>query len=251
MNGNHSQLQFSFEDYIAENIDIVNGRLVFDADSDSGIETSFGKGKKLQPFKKKVPGTDMTSLSLYQAKGSAQILKALKNANFKTDQDVKQFLNRSAVYGSRILRAKDVDIIVSPKSSSDLVKEFAKEIERRTYYDFYIDAFQKTVDISKVEIDREDPRITDDIIASMEKILTRSKGKGFLSVKQFAPSHRKFIKNLFEIIDETLYRKVADKNVAIIDDVMTTGTTAKQIHDILKAHGANEVTTLTMFKATS
>lgn len=240
-----------FSDFLIENLDIVNGRLVFDTVAGSGIQTSFGKGKRLDPFKKKVPGTDMTSLSLYQAKGGTDILKALKSANYKSDPDVIQFINRSAVYATRILNSLDTDVIVSPISSSDLVKEFAKQIQRRTYDEFYIDSFRKTPDISKVSVDRDDPRITDEIATSMEKTLARAKRKGYLSVKQFAPSHRKFLKNLFEIIDESLYKKVVDKNVVIIDDVMTTGTTAKQIHDILKAHGANTVVTLTMFKATS
>lgn len=239
-----------FLDFIIENLDIVDGKLVFDADTDTSIQTAFGKGKKLQPFKKKVPGTEMTSLSLYQSKQATNVLKALKSADYR-DPEVKQFINRSAVYATRILRQMNIDIIVTPVSSSDLVKIFSKEIQKRTYYDFYIDSFGKAPDISKITVDKDDPRITDDIIASMEKTLARAKKKGFISVKQFAPPHRKFLKNLFEIIDESLYNKIADKNVVIIDDVMTSGTTAKQIHDVLKSHGANEITTLTMFKATS
>lgn len=240
-----------FSDFLIENLDIINGRLVFNVVGGSGIQTSFGKGKNLQPFKKKVPGTDMISLSLYQAKGATDVLKALKSANYKSDPEVIQFINRSAVYATRILNRIDTDVIVSPVSSSDLVKEFAKQIQRRTYDEFYIDSFRKSPDISRISVNKDDPRITDEIIASMEKTLARAKKKGFVSVKQFAPSHRKFLKNLFEVIDESLYNKVADKNVVIIDDVMTTGTTAKQIHDILKTHGANSVVTLTMFKATS
>ena len=239
-----------FKEFISENINVVDDALIFN--DVEGIETAFGKGSKLTPFKKTVPGTDMTSFSLYQAKGANDILKALKSANFN-DPEVRQFINRSGLYGARIIRKfiDSPDIIVSPKSSSDLTKELALNIQSRTNYDFFIDSFQKTVDLDKIDIHRDDPRITDDIISSMEKTLKRGRKKGFISVKQFAPQHRKFVKDLFEVLDENLYNKVIDKNVVIIDDVMTTGTTAKQIYDKLIAHGATEVTTLTMFKATS
>lgn len=240
-----------FSRFIAENIDIVNGELVFPSDKGSGIDTRFGKSKDLKPFRKKVPGTDMESISLYQFKSATDILKALKKADFRNDQEVRQFVNRSAVYGARILRSYDIDIIVTPKSSSDLVKEFAQQIQSRTYYDFYIDSFQKTPNLNNVYIDKDDPRISDSIANSMERTLDKAKSKGSLSVKSFAPQHRKFVKGLFEIVDEKLYGKVYDKNVVIIDDVMTSGTTSKQIYDILQLHGANSVTTLTMFKATS
>lgn len=239
----------SFSSFIAEDINIVNGELIFNGVD--GIKTSFGKGSNLVPFTKKIPGTDMTSYSLYQAKKATPILKAIKSANIGNDPSVDQFINRSAVYATRILRGMGVDIIVSPVSSSSLTKEFAKQIQQRTNYDFYLDSFRKTADMSRISIDRDDPRITDSIINSMEKIIAKAREKGFISVKQFAPQHRKFITNLFEIIDEQLYNKVNEKNVVIIDDIMTSGTTVKQIYDQLKMHGANNIITLTMFKSSS
>ena len=239
----------NFNSFIQEDINIVDGELVFN--DIQGIKTAFGKGSNLSPFTKKVPDTDMISYSLYQAKKATPILKALKDANFKSDESVRQFVNRSAVYGFRILRKMDIDIIVAPLSSSLLTREFAQQIQKRSNYDFYLDSFRKTADISRVGINRNDPRITDQIIKSMEKTIARAQKNGFISVKQFAPQHRKFITNLFEIIDDKLYQKVNDRNVVIIDDIMTSGTTSKQIYDELKTHGANQITTLTLFKASS
>lgn len=249
-----SQTLLSFSDYIQlqEDINIENGRLVFNADrdKDSGIKSSFGKSKKLTPYKKTVDG--LVTYSLYQAKtsNSTDILKALKASDF-SNEEVQKFLNRSAIYAARVLRSLDVDVIVTPKSSSDLTKEFVKQIQRRTNYDVLIDSFIKRPDLSKVTIDKDHPKITNSITKSMQRILDKAIKGGSLSVKLFAVPHRKFLKNLFEVTDEKIYNKIENQNVVIIDDVMTSGTTTQNIRDILITNQAESVSALTIFKSTS
>lgn len=235
---------------ITESIDIVNGSLVFDYNSSSsGISSSFGKGKSIKPFVKTVDGL-FKSYSLYQAKSdsSTQIMKALKSADF-SDSNIQAFLNRSAIYATRVMKSQNIDIIVTPHSSSDLTKEFVKQIQRRTNYDIYYDSFQKQPNLENVSVDYDHPKMTDAIARSMEKIISRGVKSGFLSVKMFSPQHRKFVKNLFTIVDENLTKKIDGKHVMIIDDVMTSGTTAKSIYNILISGGAESVSALTIFKS--
>jgi len=247
----------SFSEYIVceldESIDIENGRLVFNADDnkDTGVKTSFGKSKKLTPFTKTIEGTDGSiAYSLYQAKtrNSTDILKSMKSVDF-SDPEVQQFLNRSAIYAARVLRSLKVDIIVTPKSSSDLTKEFVKQVQRRSNYDVLIDSFTKRPDLSKVQIDVDHPKITPDIIKSMQSILKRAIKDGRLSIKMFAPQHRKFVINMFEVTDPKIVDKIQDKSVMIIDDVLTSGTTIKNIYDILMTNNANNVSGMTIFKS--
>ena len=216
----------------------------------SDFLTTFGKGKNLKPFKKEI-AEDFISYSLYNAKGNEanQVMVALKTANFKSGEG-DAFLTRSAIYAARILRELNVDIIVSPISSSVLTKEFVKRIKERTHLDVYVDSFKKQADISKVEIDRNHPKITDAIIASMESTLERAKRRNYLSIKMFSPMHRKFVKNMFMITDEKLLSKFEDKHVIIIDDIMTSGTSAKNIADVLLTNDAASVSVLTIFKST-
>jgi pyrimidine operon attenuation protein/uracil phosphoribosyltransferase len=223
---------------------------IHDQNIASDFLTTFGKGKNLKPFKKEIE-EDLISYSLYSAKGNEanQVMVALKTANFKTGEG-DAFLTRSAIYAARILRDLSVDIIVSPMSSSDLTKEFVKRIKDRTHLDVYVDSFKKQPDISKVEIDRNHPKITDAIIKSMETTIERAIRRNHLSVKMFSPMHRKFIKNMFEITDAALLAKFEDKKVVVIDDIMTTGTSAKNIADVLLTNGAAEVSVLTIFKST-
>lgn len=212
--------------------------------------TTFGKGKNLQPFKKEIE-EGLMSYSLYNAKGKEanDVMVQLKSADFTT-AEINDFLNRSAIYAARILRDLNVDIIVSPVSSSDLTKEFVKRIKDRTHVDVYVDSFKKQPDIAKVQIDRNHPKITDVIIKSMESTIERAIRRNHLSVKMFSPMHRKFIKNMFEITDQKLLSKFEDKTVVIIDDIMTTGTSAKNIYDVLITNNAMSVSVLTIFKST-
>lgn len=235
---------------MTEAFDLKDGKLNFK--SDTGIKSSFGKGKALTPYTKKILGDDLISYSLYNANtdNSTDIMKAIKSADM-TNDDVKEFLNRTAIYAARVLRGLKVDVIVTPVSSSPLTKEFVKEISRRTNYDVYTDSFRKVPDFSKIRIDTSHPGLTDKIKDSMEKIIDRATRRGNLSVKMFAPQHRKFITNLFEVVvDKKLFDKIVDKHVVIIDDIMTSGTTAKNIYDVLRANGAEKVSALTIFKST-
>lgn len=239
----------TFSEFLSlhEAYNIVDGKL--DLKSSEGIKSSFGKDKKLKPFSKKIMD-GLVSYSLYNAntKNSTDILKAFKSADFSS-KELQDFLTRSAIYASRILRDLGVDVIVTPQSSSDLTKEFVKQISARTNYDVYIDSFRKAPDLSKVEIDRENPNITPAIIKSMEDILNRAIKRGNLSVKMFAVQHRKFLKNLFEVTDQKLLQKIDGKHVVIIDDIMTSGTTTKNIYDILVTNNADKVSALTIFKS--
>ena len=242
----------NFRDYIElnETMIVKDDKVYFDSkDNSEGIPTKFGKGVNFKPYKKEiVPG--LKSYSLYNAKGKAanDVMVALKKADFK-DEKIDAWLERSAVYAARILKDLNINIIVSPISSSDLTKEFTKKVQKRVHYDVYVDAFKKQKDISKVDIDRDHPNITDKIISSMESIIQRGIKRNHLSVKMFAPHHRKFVKNLFEITDPKLLSKFSGKNVVIIDDIMTSGTSAKNIYDVLITNDAEEVSVLTLFKS--
>mgnify|MGYP000001366018 CR=1 FL=1 len=239
----------TFLDYINEEITLSGSDLSFlySNNKDAKVSTSFGKDKKLSPFKKKI-NDDLFSYSLYISKDATEVLNAVKKTNLGSDS-VKSFLNRSAIYGARVLRKHSPDIIVTPKSSSDLAKEFAKSIGKRTNYDLFVDSFEKNSDIGKIGIDEKNPKISDEIIKRMRTALRTAKKKGFLSIKAFLPHHRKFLTNLFELVDPKISSKVEGKTVVIVDDIMTSGTTANQISNILKNNGAEKVIVLTLFKA--
>lgn len=232
----------SFTEY-TEAINVSSNQLILNADD--GISSAFGQGK-YKPYRKKIEA-DFYSYSLYSANHKSDISKAIKTA--KIDDEMDKFLTRSAIYAVKLLRDIKADVIVSPQSSSPLARLFTKKIKERTNHEFFIDSFSKTVDLNKVTIDHNHPLITDGLIKSLEKTLARGRKKGFIKIKDFQVRDRKFIRNLFEIVDSKIETKVQGKNVVIIDDVTTSGSTGQQIYNILKTHGAENITVLTLFKS--
>lgn len=238
----------SFISFIAEDFDIVDGKL--NLSTDSGIKSKFGKDKAFTPYKKKIENTDILVYSIYHAKtaNSTDIMRAIKGADM-SDPEMDLFLKRSAVYAARIIRSLGVDVIVTPKSSSPLTHSFVKEIQARTNLDVFVDSFVKNPDISKIEVDVDNPKMTPAIQKSMQRIIDRAKKTGTLSLTKFSPIHRKFVKNLFKVTDEKILSKIDGKKVLIVDDILTSGSTTKSISDILFANGAVSINGLTLFKS--
>jgi len=238
----------SFINFITEDFDIIDGELNLSANS--GIKSKFGKDAAFNPYKKKIENTDILVYSIYQAKttNSTDIMRAIKGANM-SDPEMVSFLKRSAVYATRTIRSLGVDIIVTPKSSSPLTRSFVKEIQSRTNLDIFVDSFVKNPDISKIEVDADNPKMTPAIQKSMQRIIDKAKTVGTLSLTKFSPMHRKFVKNLFAVTDSKILSKVDGKSVLIVDDILTSGSTTKSISDILLANGAATITGLTLFKS--
>ena len=209
------------------------------------LKFAFGKYITKTPYKTTRIG--ITTYSLYHAHGDTKFLRSIKNADFKSDE-TKKFLTRSAIYATRVIKNLKIDLIVMPKSSSLLVKNFAKEIQKRIYIPIYYDSFSKTTDMSKIKIDKENPKITDPIIKTLTSILRSAVRDNKLSLTKLLPQNRKFLLNLFKVVDKKMLKKVNDKNVLIIDDIHTSGCTISNISNILTTHGAKKMIGLTIFK---
>jgi hypothetical protein len=241
-----------FKDYLdlSESIYAEGDKLVIDYfQNDTGIKTAFGKNKKLDPYEKKIG--DTISYSLYNVGSApAALLKMIKKDDFIFSDAGKHFIKRSAIYASKVLRPKKIDVVVSPLSSSKLTEQFLIELGSRNNYDIYPNMFVKQPDISKIRIDKDHPSISPKIITKLEKTLERAQRKGKLSLQtDIFVRDRKFILNMFDVLDKKLLEKVDGKNVLIADDILTSGTTMINIIDVLKAHGAKDVIGLTIFKS--
>ena len=142
-------------------------------------------------------------------------LHGLKKTNFNK-KAVQWFLNKSAIASQKIIRKNKIDYIVMPKSSSALVSEFAKMLKQKN---------------PKIEI------IFDTFVK-----------KSNLELKSIEPEKRKEIGNIFNASSNDVYNKLKNKNVLLLDDIMTTGTTLEMLNDLLKNHDVNNVVGLTLYK---
>lgn len=223
------------------------------AHSDSScndVSTSFGKGKKHTPYRKKVEGSSVLTYSLYAAKTSSgkDGIKAIKRGLLPSDEYDK-LIKRSAVYAVRLIKDKKIDVLVVPKSSSPLVMDLAKGIAARAQgITIVLDIFDK-VDPSRIVINTEHPKITPDIEKSLAASLRKASQVGYFEMKKIHNPWRKFLTN-------TLAFKGKDdefegKNVLLLDDMVTSGSTLKEMKVAADNAGAKSVAILAMFKAKS
>lgn len=232
---------------------VKDNKLIFSPDNiedETGISFNFGKTKKFKPFEKKLlPELKSYSLYLAKQKDATKTLNAIKKSDFN-NPEIQEFLKKSSIFSLKIINNINInfDIVVTPFSSSDLVKEWANELVKRTHYDYFIDAFVKN-NIDEITLDYDNPKMSDNIKKDLERILKKSKIKGYFSIHDVYPMFRKFVLNVYRASSKKIINKVKDKNVIILDDIVTSGTTAMDIFKTLKTAGAKEVIVLTLFKS--
>ncbi len=251
-------------DILVESIGIVDGQLVFDynkikADDDE-ISSKFGKNTKGEKFAPYVKTTDTIAKhkvrAVYSVKGinKTKILKTLKSHNaglsMKND-DYKQFINRTAMYiDFKFIRKNDIQTIIAPSSSSIIITDLLENLANRNPKLTVINkAFEKNKP-KDVQIDYDHPKINDKSIEYLKLELDKAKKNGFFAMKEIKRAQmRKFIKNIMKLTpDVSLQHAIEGKNVVLIDDIISTGTTTTDMIRIIEMYSPNELTAITIFK---
>ena len=144
----------------------------------------------------------------------------------------------------------EVDVIITPKSSSMLNQIFAHRLGELGGAHVILDAFIKQLNIEDISIDYEHPGITKEIQELLENKIKIAKQKGYFNLKSIPGKFRKFLDNMFMPQNNEIIREIENKNVLIIDDIITTGTSINQIAK--KTIGiVNSINCMTMFKSVS
>lgn len=242
-----------------EKISVDNNKLVFNykdtskGDNKESIGTSFGKGK-LIPFMKSDSILDKKKVySVYKSSGATDILKAIKSKNDidMDSDDYKKFINRTAIYLSKVIQDEKVEVILSPKSSAKMVDDVLDAIKLRLPYivDFKA-VFEKiSVDDIKNVSMIDDPRVTDKIRLSFETIKKKAIKDGYFAMVKVDPKFRHFVRGFFQDIDEKVVKTCENKKVALLDDIISSGTTIAEMMRMIGAAGASDVIGITVFKS--
>lgn len=246
----------TFKDYLAERINIEDGALVFDYNDKSTSSTKLGKHKFI-PYssaKKNFNGVIVKSIFQLDQDIGVKVLKALKGKNDINVQEesYKQFIKRTVIYinstTSGIL--KDIDVIVSPSSSSkfnddvlDAIKEYQPSIK------IIKSSFIKN-DIDNIIIDfSQFPNVTDKTKKSVESILKKAKDNGFLEVKNVPKMFLNYFSNVLKLDDMKINAKdITDKNVLIFDDLLGSGFTFTEMINNIKIFSPVSISGVTIFK---
>lgn len=248
-----------FKEYLSlsEGIEVKDNSLVFNYNknksSKDSIGTSFGKSK-FKPFKKSGYVLDNKEVfSAYSGGGATEILKALKNKNDITynKENYNYFINRTAVYLTKIIKDNKIQVVISPKSSSNLIIDVMDKIQEKIpELTFFTSVFQKvtTEDIKNIHLE-DDPRVTDKIRTNFDYIKRSAIKNEYFAMVKVDPKFRSFVRGFFQEIPEKVIKEVKDKNVALFDDVISSGTTIAEMMRMLGGAGAKDVIGLTIFKS--
>lgn len=145
------------------------------------------------------------------------------------------------------------DYIVSPKSSSPLIHSLINKLKTVSNKPIFItDMFLKN-DIENIWLDIEEAKkeLEPKHLKSLLKSFERAKKVDGQSMKlqRLGKYHRKYVKNMLIVNPQhnNILVDMLDKNILVVDDLITTGKTLNDIRVILSNLGSGEVTLFTMF----
>lgn len=226
------------------------------------------------PYKtegKQTNNVPVFSIYLYQAAGSdgttTQLLKALKGqGELKVKEaELRSFIDRTAAWLKRFFAVHQIDTVIYPQSSSPFLASFVDALQtKHPKLKIVKDAFVKReahdidneldsfIDHEHPEFEKLGAKNAADLKKSVKRELEKAKAEGkpaTISAKNIFKGHAKFVHNFMTYVGNL--NEVTGKNVLIIDDVLSSGTTFNDMVKQLKKLSPASVQGLTVFKRTS
>lgn len=203
---------------------------------------------------------------------TTDLLSSIKGRGPFTVDDLRRhkFLEETASYIAKYLKDLAPDVITAPKSSSNLLHEFAEILARKLGIEnVHLAAYHKKEHAPLPE-DRDkamayikahfidhamlDAKYNGDERDAFESEIAKGlyyklKGGGVLDAKRVHKPHAKFVKGYYDVgdLDDTL----DGKNVLVVDDVQSSGSTMNDVFRIAKDLGAAKVFGAVIFSRTT
>lgn len=245
-----------FLDYVNEGITKVNGEYFFDWNADSSTDIMPLKYKKYRGRVSNLGDTKYSYYHAYQLKkndDSTDLLKAVKMLEINK-RDLDQLLNKAVIGFDKEFNISSFDTVISPTSSSlvlsDLVDLISKKGGIRNVFNgSFVKSAQDEIqlDIEKVEAVTSE-KTKKDIMKAFKKATDIT--SAFKMKDVWAP-HRKFFINFLKFNtdnDRRIYNAVSGKNIILIDDFKTSGTTIKEMIRQLAELGAANIVVFVLIK---
>lgn len=253
---------FTFTEYtqlINEGFIFKDKTFYFDVNVNNIISSRFGKGKNKKPYESKLAFGKL--YSVYKKSPTVDretylnFLSALKGQTKEYTVDpiaYDKFLTRTALYISRLIKSYSIDTILLMESSSPLLNNLYQKIKDYLpkYYDMfsYENGIFKNPNFDEISIDKERFGLDDKTVSNLSRDIAKAKRNKYFSIKKFPPSLRKVVINWLKLRDDIL-SKIVDKNVLVLDDVMTSGSTINEASRLLHDAGAQNIIGITAIKS--
>lgn len=185
--------------------------------------------------------------------GSIDIQYALKGdskGKYKMAPGEKEeFLNRTGVYFNKFLKEMGIDTVLIMQSSSSLNQELSSElVKRMPGIRVFNNVIQKNLDISKIKFLPKEG-MSEITIKNNNRLIQNAIKKGVFKIKSFHPQFRSQVIDWLELKNGfNIEKHIENKNILLIDDYLTTGSTLLEASRILKLLSPKSVSGLVLFK---
>lgn len=180
-----------------------------------------------------------------------QIIKSLKDPTIKSKTNIpqgtiNQILEKCVEISSPWFTDFNIDVVTTPQSSKTLSVKFGKMISDKLSAEFIPAGTIKDLENSKIS-DELPNNYSQKSILGLNKSLERMKSSQNKDLhKHFLSRDRKFITNWQKTRNSNLFQP--NTNVLLVDDVISDGSTLREISNVLKTLNINIVGCLTIFK---
>lgn len=236
-----------------------NNNLVFDwsgKSPDQVLSLTPGRrtAKAWNPFEKQNLGFPIYSVyKINPSKQSPEVLKALKGKSTVYEvshEDYGDFINKGAIFAARLVsKMPEIDVILAIPSSSELVHDFVSAVRRKLSVPIVVYKHLSVIgknSVDAITVSEDAPDVARTIIMKEKQKLIAA-GITSFSTKKIPPRFRSFIRNMFAV--NTHPEIFAGKNVLLVDDILTTGTSFENTAVVLNAMNVGAITGLTLIKS--
>ena len=215
---------------------------------------------KFNPVRKTTRKVGDTTYNYYYAYNldkstlSGELMKSIKMLDSNINKNsLRMFVNK-AVMGFLHNRKDDYDTIIVPASSSLILREVSDQLKNKIgniniINEAFIKSLNTDITFDKEQLSKvKDMKTQKDFMKIYNKIITSD--KPFKMKEIFAP-FRKFLTNFIFLNNENdrkVINNITNKNIVLIDDYKTTGTTLKAMLDKLIDMGAKNVSVFIILK---
>lgn len=217
-----------------EGLTAKDNKVIFDYSSNNGIDISIRKDLT-------VTGNIYSLYTLTRDK--LYIIHTLKNNNIP-DENLNYFAKRSAQFAYQSL-PQDIDLILYSKKSFPLLDKFVEQLGSK--FSSRILRISNSI-IKNPGNEIELNNVPEKHKKEADELLNKIKTMPSIRLHKDIPGYlRKYFTN-FVNIEQRVLNRVEGKNILIVDDLLTQGTTISQLSNILKNKKAKTILGLTLFK---
>ena len=171
-------------------------------------------------------------------------IKYLDSKVNKKDLDI--MLSKAVNNFNSIEPLSNFDIIITPKSTSKVLDELKNKLHSKAGSNVLLSSdiiVKNTIDNIKFDEEKID-KLSDENKIKVRKILNKVFGKEDYKLRSLPPQYRKYVLNFMKFnneADKRIINSIIGGKVLIVDDIVTEGTTIKNIILLLNSIGAENI----------